>query len=104
MGPAARQNTPTAGGGRLMSVTHLLIHLPGAHVRMTPLRKHAILEAIDAGQLSVDTAIAYYNLSHEELDGWRRCYREGGVRGLRVTMPPRPIRKAKRAYETRSHK
>jgi hypothetical protein len=62
-----------------------MINLPKPHDRMTAKRKRAILDALDADQLSPDTALAFYRLSAEEIADWRRHYERGGLRGLCTT-------------------
>jgi hypothetical protein len=64
---------------------HPLIHLPKPHDRMTAKRKRAILKALDADQLSPETATDFYRLSAEEIAEWRRYYERGGLRGLCAT-------------------
>jgi hypothetical protein len=66
-------------------ITHPLIHLPNRHDRMTAKRKRAILKALDAEQLSLETATDFYRLSYEEIAEWRRYYKQGGLRGLCTT-------------------
>jgi hypothetical protein len=75
-----------------MTITiHPLIHLPVKPLRWTGRRKLKVLDAIKAGQLTPETATAYYDdLSLEELAEWQRHYELAGAQGLRATKMPRP--------------
>lgn len=48
-------------------------------------RKAAIVDAVRAGQLSIDDACRTYSVSPEELLSWQRLIDRYGPRGLRTT-------------------
>ena len=48
-------------------------------------RKAAVVDAVRAGQISVDEACRAYSLSPEELQSWQRLIERHGTRGLRTT-------------------
>ena len=53
--------------------------------RWTPRGKAAVVEAVDNGSLDPDDACSRYDLTIEEIDLWRRRYRNSGLAGLMVT-------------------
>lgn len=54
-------------------------------IRWVASRKMAVLNRIDAGELSVEDAYAQFELSPEELAEWRARYERYGKLGLRTT-------------------
>jgi transposase-like protein len=48
-------------------------------------RKAQVVRAVETGRLSEAEACARYDLTPEELDGWRQLISRHGIRGLRVT-------------------
>lgn len=48
-------------------------------------RKAQVVRAIDTGVLTEEEACRRYDLTREELNGWRILISQHGVRGLRVT-------------------
>lgn len=48
-------------------------------------RKAQVVRAVETGILSEAEACQRYDLTPEELNGWRRMVTRHGVRGLRVT-------------------
>jgi hypothetical protein len=48
-------------------------------------RKAQVVSAVDAGLLTLDQALARYDLSLEEFCSWRRAMDRAGVAGLRAT-------------------
>lgn len=48
-------------------------------------RKAQVVRAVDTGVLSEKEACERYDLTPEELNGWRQMISNHGVRGLRVT-------------------
>lgn len=54
-------------------------------VRWTARRKSEIVDAIEAGLLTIEEACARYLLSTEELEGWQNSLRRSGIRALRIT-------------------
>lgn len=54
-------------------------------IRWTPRRKAAIVEAINAKQMTISEASEAYSLSHEELAGRISNLQDGGLQNLRVT-------------------
>lgn len=60
--------------------------LPSAdETHWTAARKAAVVQAVDAGLITLAEALATYALSAEEFDDWRQCLRRHGRRGLRAT-------------------
>ncbi len=58
--------------------------IPSPKARMTPLRRVAIIRAIDDGRLGLERARVDYALSDMELKAWRDAYYVGGIDGLRL--------------------
>jgi len=54
-------------------------------VRWTKYRKLAVVDAVDAGLLTLDEASERYNLSAEELSSWKGRANRHGPDGLRTT-------------------
>lgn len=48
-------------------------------------RKAAVVEAVNAGLISLEEACRRYTLSVEEFHSWKRAIDKHGLRGLRVT-------------------
>jgi uncharacterized membrane protein len=64
----------------------LLSDLPAANnVRWTPVRKAAVVAAIDGKAVTRADMLARYNISDAELDGWYASINKAGTPGLRVT-------------------
>ncbi len=60
-------------------------NLPPADTsRWVASRKAQVVAAVDGGMLSIDQALARYNLSLEEFYCWRQAMDRSGVAGLRV--------------------
>lgn len=57
---------------------------PASPQRMTAGRKRAILEALNAGRMSLSEAADRHSLSAAELAEWQARYRAGGIEGLRA--------------------
>ena len=62
--------------------------LPLRIERWTAKRKAAVIEAIDAGELSAALAMRRYGLTADELRVWRVALGLRGVKGLRVVARP----------------
>ena len=63
-----------------------MIELPSENVqRWTALRKAAVVNAIDAGELTREEICRRYQISLEELLSWERAYESRGVLGLHST-------------------
>lgn len=74
-----------------------LIGLPPSDtVRWTARRKADIVAAVERQQVTAEDACAWYGLSAEELDEWRRATERDGVAGLRVTCSQQARRMASR--------
>ena len=54
-------------------------------LRWTPHRKLGVLKALDHGLLALDEACGRYGLTPEEVDEWRRSFRQYGPAGLKST-------------------
>lgn len=62
------------------------IALPPANTRRWVIsRKAQVVRAVETGVLSEIEACRRYDLTPEELSGWRQMIERHGVRGLRVT-------------------
>jgi hypothetical protein len=61
------------------------IQLPTPGDRWTPRRKRAVIEALDAGQISTADAFERYALTPEELNAWVKMFLRHGLYGLRGT-------------------
>jgi len=48
-------------------------------------RKAAVVEAVDAGLISAEEAVATWGLSDEELESWRAAARRHGIAALKAT-------------------
>jgi Protein of unknown function (DUF1153) len=60
-------------------------HLPAGRPRYwTAQRKTAVLLAVEAGELTLEEALAHYEISRKEFASWQRVYRAWGTPGLRV--------------------
>ncbi|MBW8753029.1 MAG: DUF1153 domain-containing protein [Sphingomonadales bacterium] len=53
--------------------------------RWTAHRKAEIVAAVESGLVTSDDVCAWYDLSREELDEWRRASENGGTLALRIT-------------------
>lgn len=73
--------------------------LPAPGARWSPARKLAVLDALDAGALTVCEADRLYALSVAEIEAWRRDVARGGVRALGV-CGSQANRKLQRPLET----
>ena len=63
-----------------------LANLPPAHTkRWVVRRKAAVVEAVNAGLISLEEACRRYTLSVEEFLSWEKAMDKHGLRGLRVT-------------------
>ena len=58
---------------------------PADTERLVISRKAQVVRAIDTGVLTEDEACKRYDLTKEELNGWRILISQHGVRGLRIT-------------------
>ena len=67
------------------NIETLLNALPASNARFTPKRKIAIIDAIDAGAITLPDAAARYALTESELDAWRDSLAFAGRQALRVT-------------------
>jgi hypothetical protein len=73
---------------------------PRDTLRWTAFRKAEVVAAVKGGLLTAEEACAWYGLSIEELDEWRRATECAGVLGLRITCSQRHRRKVKNAPQT----
>lgn len=66
--------------------------LPRPSGRWTVLDKHAVVLAVQRGQITFNMAVRRFDLSDAELQGWINRYRARGVDGLAVlkTQGARP--------------
>ena len=48
-------------------------------------RKVALLEAVEAGKITIEEARRRYQLSEEEIRAWQRAHEVHGLPGLRAT-------------------
>jgi hypothetical protein len=60
-------------------------------------RKAAVVAAVRSGEITLDEACRYYQLSEEEFLSWERAFEMHGLAGLRTTRiqqyrVPRPVR------------
>jgi transposase-like protein len=55
-------------------------------IKWSPKRKAGVVIAVASGGMTAEQACATYDLSEEELAGWRRDYAAHGVAGLRATQ------------------
>jgi hypothetical protein len=63
-----------------------LAHLPPANTRRWVIRRKAeVVNAVRAGFISLEEALARYGLSHEEFESWRGAFARHGLAGLRTT-------------------
>ena len=63
-----------------------VIELPSENVqRWTALRKAAVVNAVDAGELTREEICRRYQISLDELLSWERAYESHGVLGLHST-------------------
>lgn len=56
-----------------------------APIRWGPKQKEAVVEAINAGRLERDQAMAAWSITPEELHSWMRHFAAHGRRGLAAT-------------------
>jgi len=68
-------------------------------------RKAAVVAAVRSGEITIEQACRYYQLSEEEFLSWERAFEIYGLAGLRVTRiqqyrKPRPARASLRIAET----
>ena len=61
------------------------IQLPTPGDRWTPRRKRAVIEALDAGQISMADVCERYTMTPEELNAWVKMFLRHGLYGLRGT-------------------
>ena len=67
-------------------VDQLLAKLPPDDTtRWVASRKAAVVNAVNAGALAPDAAMAKYRLTEEELEEWRAALANHGARGLLAT-------------------
>ena len=59
---------------------------PPGTSRWVARRKAAVVRGVQSGLLSRDEAIATYELSEEELDGWVQAANAYGTNGLKTTL------------------
>ena len=59
--------------------------LPRAGVRWGARRKAEVLAALRDGLITLEDAVAAYQLSHDELESWRSAMARHGLAGLRAT-------------------
>lgn len=58
-------------------------NLPASYAtRWSPVRKAAVVRAVEAGVIPLDKALALYRLSLGEFASWQSNYAARGVRGL----------------------
>ncbi len=70
----------------MTTAANLLKNLPAADtVRWTPKKKAAVIDAIAGAVIGEGEAMARYNISAAELDGWRGAVTFAGTAALRVT-------------------
>ncbi|MHA7886458.1 MULTISPECIES: CtrA inhibitor SciP [Roseicyclus] len=72
----------TLADGRRMSRADLP---PPDTRRWVASRKAAVVQAVDAGLISPQEAVSRWDLSEEELDGWRAAAARHGFAALRAT-------------------
>ena len=58
---------------------------PGTR-RWVAARKAAVVRGVESGLITLDEAIARYDLSEEEYDGWAALAARHGTDGLKTTM------------------
>lgn len=68
-----------------MTKAKLLAALPEPGCRFTPLRKAAILDAVNGKAISRKAALKRYNISEAEFANWTLFDAKAGTQGLRVT-------------------
>ena len=69
---------------------------PRTTTRWVASRKAQVVAAVESGLITIEEAMARYNLSLEEFASWQRAMDRGGVAGLRVAA-------AQRQRHERSH-
>lgn len=60
--------------------------------RMTPSRKREILEAIENNPAYEAVVMWEHNISREEMDSWKKRFRDGGQKALRVTRKVKHVK------------
>jgi len=92
--PRAREARPSASPHR--PVATLSAELP---IRMSPMeglpspttnrwvvrRKAAVVAAVRSGEITLEEACGFYQLSEEEFRSWERAFETHGLAGLRIT-------------------
>ena len=82
----SRRSQPVISDQRCEGGVTGVIELPSENVqRWTALRKAAVVNAIDAGELTREEICRRYQISLEELLSWERAYESRGVLGLHST-------------------
>lgn len=59
---------------------------PAGTTRWVARRKEAVVRGVRAGLIGREEAIATYELSEEELDGWEQAMEAFGTNGLKTTL------------------
>lgn len=76
-------------------------NLPPANTtRWVASRKAQVVAAVESGLMTIEEAMARYNLSHEEFFSWQRAMDRAGVSGLRVAWSQRDRVERRRAKAT----
>jgi hypothetical protein len=78
----ARPRTVALADGSIMTQADLP---PETTRRWVASRKAAVVKGVAAGLLSMEEAVARYDLSEEELMSWQSAVKEFGVNALKAT-------------------
>lgn len=62
-----------------------LVEAGRSNGRWTPERKAALIALVDAGEITLQTAVDRFGFTAEEIDEWRRRMVAFGRNGLKVT-------------------
>lgn len=74
---------------------------PRDTTRWVASRKAQVVAAVEAGLITIDEAMARYNLSLEEFYSWQRAMDRAGVSGLRIAASQRDRAERHRHFVTR---
>jgi Protein of unknown function (DUF1153) len=74
---------------------------PRDTTRWVASRKAQVVAAVEAGLITIEEAMARYNLSLEEFYSWQRAMDRGGVSGLRIAAAQRDRAERHRHSTTR---
>ena len=82
IGPIKREHTVMGPDGMRLSIADLP---PPDTKRWVARRKAEVVAAVRGGLLTLEEALARYNLTPEEFVGWQRALDRHGLAGLRAT-------------------